>query len=476
MNSLLLDAKVVPRSVTGNFPIKRVVTPKIVLPEEKRRYATIAAVIPAYNEEDTVAYTLQSLLDQTRPPDAVFVIVNNCSDETFVEAQKFAGVHSLMIRDQDHQCVVHVIDIGKNSDKKVGALNYGWELAKDFDYILGVDGDTTLDRKTVRLLEDEITSDARIGGISAIYSFNTPKTKDPLTRFLVTSQKFQFAAFNMDNLIRNRNMAVLGGQCSILSTAALRQVMKDYKQSSPWVVDSAVEDSLLSLQLKNSGFSTKISAKARAYVGPMETVASLHKQQIKWVAGAAELLLQQPTHPNLRLRWRENISMVFNIMTRLGFALLVAASLSINAFQFYTWWLVFPALAIVMNMRLAMSMHNRTIGDILYAGTLFLAEIYMLMRMSHFVSSWAKVLGKTETDLWGAQASAEQGKVSFDYLYPALITVGAVAGAVFWWMQLDTFVQTTILSFGWPILGVVTVLQGLTMLKRITRRQRGFKV
>ncbi|WP_302694569.1 hypothetical protein [Curtobacterium sp. Csp1] len=44
-------------------------------------------------------------------------------------------------------------------------------------------------------------------------------------------------------------------------------------QGSPWVKDSEVEDSLLSLQVKSAGYLTKISARARADVGGMHTLA-----------------------------------------------------------------------------------------------------------------------------------------------------------------------------------------------------------
>ena len=134
-------------------------------------------------------------------------------------------------------------------------------------------------------------------------------------------------------------MAVLGGQCSIFSVAALKTVRDAHRQHGPWVSDSEVEDSLLSLQLKRCGFSTKISASARAEVGPMVTLKSLDAQQVKWNYGAIDLMWPgqrgdtsgQPFHPNLRLRWLENWSMLFNLLVRIGFVLLLAASMSIGA-------------------------------------------------------------------------------------------------------------------------------------------------
>merc|ERR1712000_234506 len=196
----------------------------------------------------------------------------------------------------------------------------------------------------------------------------------------IAGQRAQFAAFNMQNLLKGRNMAVLGGQFSIFSTWALRQVLEDSHQRTPWVNDSEVEDSLLSLQIKSAGYLTKISARARAHVGGMTTMRSLDAQQVKWNFGAIDLMWPgqrgdtrgQPFHPNLRLRWFEHMSMVINIITRLGFALL-----------------------------------------------LWPAELYMWIRMGHFVRAWLKFFSRQQTDNWAAQAKAERGK-GIAWTYPFL--------------------------------------------------------
>ena len=84
-------------------------------------------------------------------------------------------------------------------------------------------------------------------------------------------------------------MAVLGGQCSLLSMEALKNVMVDNRQATPWVKDSEVEDSLLSLQIKNLGYATKISARARASVGGMD-----HAPVAGRAAGEMELRRHRP--------------------------------------------------------------------------------------------------------------------------------------------------------------------------------------
>ncbi|QXG76443.1 glycosyltransferase family 2 protein [Modestobacter sp. L9-4] len=449
----------------------------------ERRTATISCIVPAYNEEGTIAAVLTSLLAQTRLPDVIHVIINNTDDDTPEIARTFEGAHERVVKGELFRTVVHVHDIGENPDKKVGALNIGYHLSRGYDYILGVDGDTTLDRRCVEWLEKEMVTDPRIGGLSAVYSFDKTKVHGAMAKFLVAGQRAQFAGFNMDNLVRGRNMAVLGGQCSLFSVRALETVMYRHHQSAPWVRDSEVEDSKLSLQIKDAGFNTKISARARAFVGPMTDLRALHGQQVKWNFGGIDLLWPgqrgdnkgQPLHPNLRLRWYENISMLFNISSRMAFLLLLAAALSIDAFVFNPVWLIPPAVATLLNLRIAASMHDKSASDIFYALLMAPAELYMWIRMGHFVSAWVQFLARVEKDNWAAQAAAERGRGSA-YVMPALCAAATFAVLIFAWSQQGVGVQSAILSIGWPVLYLVTVLQTIFMLKKLVRRQRGFTV
>ncbi|WP_232677674.1 glycosyltransferase [Nocardioides sp. R-C-SC26] len=449
------------------------------MPEHR---ATVGCIIPAYNEAETIASVLDSLLMQTRLPDVIHVIINNTSDDSVEIAGHYAGPHSRVTPLGEQSTIIYVHDIGKNPDKKVGALNYGYSLVETMDYLLGVDGDTTPEPDAVEHLVNEIASDDRIGGISAIYSIDDSALDGPMAKFLIAGQRTQFSAFNMQNLLKGRNMAVLGGQFSIFSTQALRDVMRDSHQRTPWVSDSEVEDSLLSLQIKSAGYLTKISANARAHVGGMTTLRALDAQQVKWNYGAIDLMWPgqrgdtrgQPFHPNLRLRWFEHCSMVINIITRLMFVLLLAGALNIGAFVFSPWWLIPPVAAVWLNYRVARSMEFANPRDYLFALLIAPAEIYMWIRIGHFVRAWWKFFTSQQTDNWAAQAKAERGKGSA-WLYPYFIllvffvTVGAI------WVQLSIPLRSDILSVGWPILGVVTILQTGWMTIRASKRYRGFK-
>lgn len=444
---------------------------------------TIGCIIPAYNEADSIASVLQSLLNQTRIPNVIHVIVNNTTDDTVRVAGEFAGPHMRVDEDGEQFTEIFIHDIGKNPDKKVGALNYGYALVEGCDYLLGVDGDTTAEPTAVADLENEIASDSRIGGISAIYSIDDTTIKGPIASFLIAGQRAQFAAFNMQNMLKGRNMAVLGGQFSIFSTAALRQIMQETHQSTPWVRDSEVEDSLLSLQIKSAGFLTKISAQARASVGGMTTLRGLDAQQVKWNFGAIELMWPgqrgdtkgQPLHPNLRLRWFEHFSMVINLLTRVMFVVLLVASLSIDAFVFSPIWLIPPLMATLLNLRVALSMKYRNWKDFVFALFFVPAELYMWIRIGHFVRAWTKFASRKQVDNWAAQAKAERGSGN-GYLVPLVVVLGVVAVMVAIWFQLSVVVQSSILWVGWPVLGIITALQTFNMFVKLIRRHRGYRV
>jgi biofilm PGA synthesis N-glycosyltransferase PgaC len=148
---------------------------------------------------------------------------------------------------------------------------------------------------------------------------------------------------------------------------------------------------------------------------------------------------------------------------------------SIDAFVFNPIWLIPPVVATLLNLRIAASMHDKSASDIFYALLFAPSELYMWIRMGHFVTAWVQFLARVEKDNWAAQAAAERGRGSA-YVMPALCAVATFLVLIFAWGQQSISVQSAILSVGWPALYLVTVLQTLFMVKKLVRRQRGFSV
>ncbi len=99
----------------------------------------------------------------------------------------------------------------------------------------------------------------------------------------------------------------------------------------------------------------------------------------------------------------------------------------------------------------------------------------MWIRMGHFLSAWVQFLSRSEKDNWAAQAAAERGQGSA-YVMPAVCSLATFLVLIYAWSQQSVGVQSAILSLGWPVLYLVTVLQTLFMVKKLFRRQRGFTV
>ncbi|MFS0868202.1 glycosyltransferase [Microbacterium sp. 179-B 1A2 NHS] len=446
--------------------------------------STIGCVIAACNEADSIGGAVRSLLEQSRVPDVIHVVVNNTSDATVAIASQFAGPHEVATELGAQFTEVFVHDIGDNPDRKVGALNYGYSLVEGYDYLLGVDADTRADRRAVEFLEGEAVSDSRIGGISAICAVDDHPTAGAVAKWLVAGQRSQVAASTMQHLLRGRNAAVVGGQFSIFSTTALRDAMTANHQSVPWVKDCDVENAVLSLQIKSAGYLTKISPFARAAVRGRTTLAGYDAQQTTWTYSAIELMWPgergdtrgQPLHPNLRVRWFEQLSMLTHLFVRLAFVALVIASLSVDAFEFSPWWLIPLAVTTLVNLRVVRSMATARARDYAFALLVLPAEAFMWIRIRDFVRSWARFFSKAKVDAWARQVGVGGADRGSGRVTALLLFSAAVAGTVVVWGRLDPATQSTVLAACWPIVAGVIGLQTVVMACALFRRHHGYRV
>jgi biofilm PGA synthesis N-glycosyltransferase PgaC len=179
--------------------------------------------IPAHNEEGSIARTLHALLSQTRRPDRILVVADNCTDRT-VEIASRMGRR------------VTVIQTVGNRDRKVGALTLAWQqyVGYGYDYMLGVDADTVLSPNSLADLERELETNPRVGGVMARYTFDADLGQTRFARLLVRLQRMEFAAWTLDMLHRKRNTYVLGGQATLFRVCALQEVVDNERRNSPW--------------------------------------------------------------------------------------------------------------------------------------------------------------------------------------------------------------------------------------------------
>ena len=431
----------------------------------KRRTAKLLVLIPAHNEESSIGNVLNALLTQTRVPDRIVVIADNCNDKTEQIARRFRGV-----------TVMRTVG---NTERKVGALNQGWlRWQAGYDYVAGIDADTILAPDCLQQLEAELAITPRPGGVMARYTFDQRLGASGMARLLIRMQRLEFASWTADALRRNRKTYVLGGQASLFSNDALRAVAERNLTRGPWDTSSQVEDMQLTGDLKSMRYSANVSTTARAYAGPMLTVRALWAQRRKWDEGMSRLLVRSTVNKWTATLWRQQLSLLSNGITRIGFVFLLSASLMVHQYVWNWLWAIPPGVAAILNLKLAWKVPNRTAADLLCAVLLVPVEIYLIMRVCCATASWANVLAGIKRDGWAQQAKAEQGGSSggagkvLGAILGGVIVVGAI---VYGWIHAPLFVQREILTVGWAGLAIITALQTLFMVFRILRPSRGLK-
>ena len=362
----------------------------------RTRTGKVVVVVPAHNEEATIARTLDALLKQTRRPDRIVVVADNCSDRTVEIAQGFGKR-------------VTVIETVGNRDRKVGALTLGWQeyVAQGFDYMLGVDADTVLAPNSLEDLERELARNPKAGGVMARYTFDADLGQTRFARLLIRLQRMEFASWTLDMLHRRRNTYVLGGQATLFRVAALQEVVDHERRHSPWDPEAQVEDMELTWALNARGWDCKVSATARAYAGPMLTVKSLWAQRRKWDEGMIRLLLGSKIGSATMYPWRMQLKMAVNGLTRALFGVLLVSSIAVDAFVWNWIWTIPPVLAVLLNLKHARKIPGRTRSDLLVAGTLVLVEAYLIFRLLCWTASWATVIAGIRRDGWARQYKAE---------------------------------------------------------------------
>lgn len=430
----------------------------------RRRTAKMVVLIPAHNEEASIAAMLNALLGQTRVPDRIVVIADNCTDRTEQIARRFRSVT--------------VMRTVANTDRKVGALNQGWlRWQAGYDYVAGIDADTILAPDCLAQLEAELAVTPRPGGVMARYTFDQRLGATAMARLLIRMQRLEFASWTADALRRNRKTYVLGGQVSLFSNDALRAVAEHNLTRGPWDTSAQVEDMQMTGDLRAMRYSANVSVTARAYAGPMLTLRSLWAQRRKWDEGMSRLLVRSTLNKWTVTLWRQQLSLLSNGITRIGFIFLLTASLMVGQYKWNWLWVIPPAVAVLLNLKLAAKVPHRTPADLLYALLLIPVELYLIMRVCCATASWVNVLAGIKRDGWAHQARAEQGRSGGPgkILGALLVVAILVTATVYGWTHAPLFLQRDILTTGWAALALITALQTLMMILRLLRPSRGLR-
>ncbi len=350
----------------------------------------VVALVPAHNEESSIAGTIESVLAQQRVPDVIVIICDNCTDNTQAVASQYP---------------VTVVATVNNSKKKVGAMNWAWaEFAQDADTVICLDADTTLPPNAVSDWAQELADDPRLGGSSSRFTMLGGQ-------FLVRLQRAEFFRWSESSLRRGWTSVLAGTGCAIRGSV-LRELAARDDRTGPWTSGSLVEDFELTYQVRRMGYKCHVSPTVPAYTDAMRTVRSLWAQRMKWQVGTASDLLAFGFNRLTRLDWVQQAAGLLSALTRALWILSLVLAVALGAFRLHPIWFAIPVFFVGIDVIYALRVPGRDKMDILIAASLFPQEFFSWMRAAWFTVSWVEVLAGKITgrhkDRWSLQYSAEK--------------------------------------------------------------------
>jgi cellulose synthase/poly-beta-1,6-N-acetylglucosamine synthase-like glycosyltransferase len=315
-------------------------SPKVVMTATHGVFAgpvTVTVLIPAHNEEGTLASTLRSLLAQSHRPERVVVVADNCTDGTVAIARR-AGVE--------------VFTTVGNSGKKAGALNQ--VLARllpgqgDNDVVMVMDADTVLDRGFLEAAVQRFTNDRALMAVGGL--FYGEEGAGVLGQF----QRNEYLRYARDMRRRRGRVFVLTGTASIFRPLALRTVAESRGQALPGihgdVYDTAAltEDNELTIALKSLGALIVSPADCSVVTEVMPTWRTLWSQRLRWQRGALENLAAYGVTRQTFRYWAQQFGISYGIIALSAYLLLIlVAALATDHWIVYPFWLGLGALFMV---------------------------------------------------------------------------------------------------------------------------------
>lgn len=270
----------------------------------------IIAVIPAWNEENTIKLSLESIFSQTRIPDRVIVIPNNTTDNTSKVASSVDPI-------------VEILEMPyNNKEKKAGALNFALNaLSTDLNTfnnsaVLIMDADTKIESDFVEKAENKMMADTTIGGIGSIFIGRKSNT------LLGLVQRMEYLRYA--HVVKRRPEAyVLSGTASLFRWSALKKIKNERVKGTklPKGVDyydtkSLTEDNEITFALHALGYTTPTCG-VHSITDVMETTTDLYHQRVRWYLGALQNIfdykIKMPKWARL-IYWRQQLGLMLSLI------------------------------------------------------------------------------------------------------------------------------------------------------------------
>ncbi|MEO3941761.1 glycosyltransferase family 2 protein [Paenarthrobacter nicotinovorans] len=311
-------------------------------PRGSRRAAggVVTVLVPAHNESAGITETLTSLNNQTRRPDRIIVVADNCTDDTETLALAQG---------------VEVMRTVGNKDKKAGALNFALSellpYADPEDLFLVQDADSQLALNFIENATKNLLTDELLGAVGGVFSGG------PGGGFVGHLQRNEYARYARDVKRLHGKCLVVTGTAALFRVKTLRDVVSARLEGTlppgngkGGVYDTSVltEDNELSFALLTLGYRIASPSNCTLVTEVMPTWRELWAQRLRWKRGAVENCVQYGWTKITRPYWgRQFLSMIGVVVTLAYFGSIIFALTTGMGLNLHPFWIAVTAIFVL---------------------------------------------------------------------------------------------------------------------------------
>ncbi|MFC5215645.1 bifunctional polysaccharide deacetylase/glycosyltransferase family 2 protein [Streptomyces coerulescens] len=261
-------------AVMGRFGLMLILARRHYRQRNRRRftwgppvYRPVSVIVPAYNEKECIANTLQSLAKSTHPIE--IIVVDDGSTDGTSEIARNAAVELGM---------TNVRVIRQENSGKPAALNNGVRSAR-YDIVVMMDGDTVFEPDTVRQLVQPF-ADPEVGAVAGNAKVGNRNT------IIGAWQHIEYVmGFNLDRRMYDllRCMPTIPGAIGAFRREAVLQV-------GGMSEDTLAEDTDITIAMHRAGWRVVYQEHARAWTEAPGSLKQLWSQRYRWSYGTMQAL------------------------------------------------------------------------------------------------------------------------------------------------------------------------------------------
>jgi poly-beta-1,6 N-acetyl-D-glucosamine synthase len=224
-----------------------------------KSYPKVSILVPAYNEENCIAATLEALIEASYPNKEIIVVDDGSTDKTAKIAMQYNSEG--------------VKVFSKENGGKSSALNYGFALS-DGDPIIIVDADSIIERRAIKELVKKFENPDVVAVCGNIKVRNR-------NNFLTKCQALEYI-FSIN--IAKRALDTFGA-ISVVPGALGAFRRGTLTEGGLYDKDTLTEDFDTTLKVLKTGKVVEASSFASAYTEAPATIRDLYKQRMRWYRG-----------------------------------------------------------------------------------------------------------------------------------------------------------------------------------------------